>query len=187
MAKPDPEKLIADIDLTGDEDPEQLTKVMSAALMRAKGKKWGEVADALGYSAPGSAWDLCKRRYKDQFAQAFHKIAKDYYLGEVEPTAVATQMDIIRRYKGSDDPKMLERVSRAAHSLMTHTSKIRKLTIKLETKNTHEIAQADRERIDAMKNYIEDFMKMQNKKGDNDEGRGSIKGIPEKCSEGQAE
>ena len=116
-------------------------KVKKAAIMKAKGGTWDEVAAALSYSSGDTARHVLQRD-RDLWRQEYLNALDDYLAQDVEPIAVQMQLDLMKLAATNDlgDRRLAEA---AAHSLLLHTAKLK--TMRLEVAAKRAPQEADEE------------------------------------------
>jgi hypothetical protein len=130
------------------------SKMKVAAVMRAQGRTWREVAEALGYANERVAEKRCQRGADRELWRRLLKAAIQEWTEQMlEPLALDTLRKLMERVdsKNEMDRKLAEA---AAHSVLGHAAKLRGMTIKLTGTVT-------REEVDA--ELIEDARRLANR------------------------
>jgi hypothetical protein len=124
-----------------------------AAVMRAQGKTWAEVAEVVGYKTGKIAQDKCARPDRELWNRLLKEAIQEWTEQMLEPLALNTMKILMERVNNASemDRKLAEA---AAHSVLGHAAKLRGMTIKL----TGTIA---REEVDA--ELIEDARRLANR------------------------
>lgn len=104
------------------EQQQTATLIKRAALLRAAGASWGDVAKQVDREASTVRGWPCKHRemWNEAYTDAVGSI-----LANIEPEAISYQLQLINEARESDDLKVKALGESAAHSLLAHCGRLR--------------------------------------------------------------